>query len=96
LQKAAVQGIPEAEYLIGRCYVYGYGVKQDLKEADKWFKKSVQQGDSDAQYELGICYFKGIGVKQDYSEAKNWIRKAAKQGNEEAIENLKELENDKQ
>lgn len=57
------------------------GIKKDLEQAAKWYRKAAEQGYAKAQYELSKCYYFGRGVTQDYSEAFFWSSKSADQGN---------------
>ena len=91
-RKAAEQGDAEAQYELGHCYHYGYGVTEDKAEAVKWWRKAAEQGNSEAQFCLGRCYDYGEGVAQDKAEAVKWYRKAAEQGHEKAKAALKKLE----
>ncbi|GHT32760.1 hypothetical protein AGMMS49592_0010 [Endomicrobiia bacterium] len=50
--KKAEQGFAEAQYNLGVMYYKGEGVKQDYKEAIKWFKKAAEQGHSGAKTAL--------------------------------------------
>ncbi len=50
-------------------------MKQDYKEAFKWYRKAAEQGNDEAQSNLGLCYENGQGVKQDFSEAVKWYKK---------------------
>ena len=81
LRKAAEQGHPKAQVLLGVMYVEGRGVAHDEREAGRCWHKAAEQGDDEAQYCLGFLYEKGRGVAQDDSEAVRWYRKAAEQGN---------------
>src|SRR5215469_6165405 len=47
------QGDPEAEVLLGRMYLMGYGVLKDLDEADKLFRAAAERGNADAQFFVG-------------------------------------------
>ena len=91
-RKAAEQGDAEAQYELGHCYHYGYGVTEDKTEAVKWYRMAAEQGHVYAQCWLGVCYFIGNGVTQDKTEAIKWYRKAAEWGHEEAKDALKRLE----
>jgi len=53
------------------------GVRQDYREAIKWFRLAAEQDNSEAQYELAIMYLFGIGVRQNYFEATNLLKLAA-------------------
>jgi len=63
-------------------------VKEDGKEAAKWFRKAAEQNNADAQFYLGMLYMNGLGVMQDEKEGVKLIRKAAEQNNAEAQLNL--------
>lgn len=90
-RKAAEQGLADAQFSLGDCYLEGEGVTQNMTEAVKWFRKAAEQGLADAQFALGACYQSGTGVTQNIAEAKKWHQKAADQGNEYAIDALKKL-----
>ena len=79
-QKAAEQGLAEAQCDLGTCYIYGNGVTENYEIAVFWYRKAAEQGDARAQCNLGLCYSKGYGVPQDDNLAVNWYRKAAEQG----------------
>ena len=79
---------PFAQCKLGLMYEYGNGVKEDKKEAVKWYRKAAEQGYSRAQHNLGYMYENGYGVEQDYKEAVKWYRKAAEQGYSRAQHNL--------
>ncbi len=55
-------------------------MKQDSKEAAKWYRLAADQGDVYAQMHLGFAFKNGEGVLQDYEEAAKWLRLAADQG----------------
>jgi uncharacterized protein len=66
---------------LGIMYLKGRGVKQDYKEAAKWFLKSADKGNVEAQRNLGLMYSTTeMGVNLDYKESAKWLRKAADQG----------------
>ena len=79
--KAAEQENAKAEYNLGICYYYGYGVQyRDRREAVKWYTRAAEQGNADAQNDLGYCYEFGEGVDKNLKEAVKWYTKAAEQG----------------
>lgn len=45
---AAEQGYVSAQYNLGYMYDKGYGVEQDYREAEKWYRLAAEQGDADA------------------------------------------------
>ena len=77
-----------AQFILGECYYYGWGVEQDYKQAVVWYRKAAEQGDTTAQCNLGVCYDNGLGVEQDYKQAVAWYKKAAEQGYARAQSNL--------
>ena len=70
-------GDAEAQYSLGNCYFYGFGVAKDQREAVKWLRKSAEQGYAPAQNDLGHCYYSGAGVERNKAEADKWWKKAA-------------------
>ena len=36
-----------AQYELGRCYIYGWGVPQDIIEAEKWLRAAAQTRDDE-------------------------------------------------
>lgn len=83
-KEKAELGDAVSQQRLGVCYFYGAGIKQDFKEAIRWFQKAAKQGDAKAQYFLGRCYQYGCGLTQDLERAKQWYGDAAKQGHKKA------------
>ena len=65
-------------------FYYGQGVKQDIEEAARCYRRAAEQGLVLAQSNLGKLYYYGLGVQKDLSEAVKWYRRAAEQGHAEA------------
>ncbi len=81
LFEAAENGDAVAQCTLGTCFQYGNnGVKKDMDEAVKWYRKAVAQGNAGAQFLLGVCYHTGNGVTKDVSEAAKLFRISAAQG----------------
>lgn len=85
-QKAAEQGVAEAQVKLGWIYRNGLGVERDLGKSKYWYCKGVQhyygeaeKGDAMAQLTLGWMYESGEAVECDYLKAVRWYRKAADQ-----------------
>jgi hypothetical protein len=57
-----------AQYYLGLCYFYGYGVNKKYSEAVRcfWDAQFTHYG---AKFYLGLCYYNGYGVIKDYGEA---------------------------
>jgi hypothetical protein len=83
IQKAAEQGLPEAQLEIGWSFY-----KKDLPEALRWFRKAADQGHPEAQRIVGQCYRIGEGVRANDHEAFLWYCRAGEGGNIEAQKNL--------
>ena len=71
----------KGNYLLGRCYYYGFGTEQDYFKAVKYFKKAADMNHGAAKDYLGDCYYNGQGVSQNYSEAARWYKDAADNNN---------------
>ena len=59
-EREANYGNAEAQYKLAWLYDWGQGVKQDIKQAIRWFVESAYGGYAPAQTELGIMYQYGI------------------------------------
>ena len=55
--KAALQGVPRAQFNLGMCYIGGKGVKADTKQAAEWIVKAARQGD-----EKALNVLKALGI----------------------------------
>ena len=53
--KSADQGYSQAQNILGECYLYGIGIKEDNKLAIEWLIKSANQSNTEALYSLGDC-----------------------------------------
>ncbi len=82
---------PQEQFNLALRYNNGQGVKQDYKEAVKWYRKAAEQGHAEAQYKLGFMYENGRGVVQSDKDAAIWYRKAADQGDVYAQLNLAQM-----
>jgi len=92
--RAARQGLAEAQFHLGNMYAYGLaGLPLDTdanRLAAQWYFEAARQGHADAQYSLGILFLTGSGVTQDSAEARKWIARAAAQGHADASTYLRE------
>jgi TPR repeat protein len=88
IRDQAMHGDAAAQTVYAHIFDTGDGVKQDLAEAAKWYRKAAEQGDAWAQNNLGVQYKHGQGVKKDDAAAVKWFRKAADQGYGVAQKNL--------
>lgn len=69
-----------SQYTLGNHYEMGSGVKKDLAQAIRWYRKSAEQGDIDGQGALANLYFEGPAEVRDLAQGVHWLRKAAEQG----------------
>jgi TPR repeat protein len=88
LQFRAEAGDFEAQFMLGKIYYYGFGIKRNYTEAIKWFRASANQGHTSAQFLLGEAFEKGRGLKRNYTQAAKWYKRAAFQGYHLAIHSL--------
>lgn len=87
-EKAAEQGVSDAQNNLGVMYKDGQGIKQDFKEAARWFRLAAQQNNVLAQLNLGWLYHAGKGLRQDADSARYWYSMAASKGHVTAQLNL--------
>ena len=77
---AAERGDPEAEFQLGMLNERG-DLKQDYKQADRWYQKAAELGHIGAQYRLAWIW--GVGgddFPADPVEAYKWILLASEKG----------------
>ena len=78
LGKAADQGHPYAQYILGVLYSNGSIVPKDERKALSWFSKAATQGNVSAQVLLGGIYASGgLGVTKSAITAYIWWSAAA-------------------
>jgi TPR repeat protein len=90
--KAANQGLPESQNILGAAYVAGKVIPQDYEKAFYWFIKSAKGGSDQALYNIGAMYYNGYGTKQDYVKAFEYYRKAASHGNKDAQNEIRNID----
>lgn len=74
IQYAKLKVKNEAQYLLGMCYYYGIGVKENKETAVQHLKKAALGNDANltAQYYLAHCYQNGIGTEVNPERAEHW------------------------
>lgn len=81
LNKSANNGYANAQLSVGLAYELGrLGLRKNMAEAVKWYKKAAEQDNAYALYALGVCYHEGNGVNKDYQKAASLFRKSAELG----------------
>lgn len=88
MRLAAANGDPSAEFQVAARFADGKGVKQDLEEALKWYRRSASRGFALSQYRLGTFYERGLSVAKDVQRARVWYQRAASLDNVKAMHNL--------
>ena len=83
-RKAALQGHPHAQFMLGEAYSLGRGVAKNSSLAARWYGKAAHQGVSDAQYAYGLVHVRGLGLPVDRAEGYGWLLLAARNGHERA------------
>ena len=86
--KYATKGDAEAQYQLGNCYLYGYGVEINYKQAVDWLTMAANQGHPRAQCDLAVCYANGEGVDVDEKQVVHWYKKAADQNDPLALRGM--------
>lgn len=84
----ALKGDPKAEYLVGKAYLYGFGVEKKPEQAFCWASRAAEHGDVDGINLLGVCYEHGDGCVRNYSKAVELYKKSADLGSMKAKGNL--------
>ncbi|KAK3749319.1 hypothetical protein QZH41_020098, partial [Actinostola sp. cb2023] len=78
LAHQALQGIGDAQGLLGDMYWYGKkGFDRDLNEALKFYKMNAELGKPEGLFNLGISKLKGQGIEKNETEAFELISMAA-------------------
>jgi TPR repeat protein len=64
---------PEAQYYLGRLYLFGKGAQKDAIQAARWLRLSADKGDHRAQALLGEMLFKGDEVSRQAALGLFWL-----------------------
>ncbi len=78
----------EAQYYIGKAYLYGMGIEKDEKKAFGFATKSGNQNNSAGLNLLGVLYADGKGIEKDIVQSMLYYQKAAKLGNAKSMRNI--------
>lgn len=80
LRRLADRGHVESQYLVGDCFMNGYGLSKgrpDLGLAYSYFTQAGKRGHPDAAYRAGTCYEKGWGCRRDQAKAVQFYKMAS-------------------
>jgi TPR repeat protein len=81
-ERAAAQGLAEAQYEMGERYAWGDGVRENSRKAIEWYRKAADQGMVEAFDAIGFVYSMSTDDRfpRDPREALRWRSKAADLG----------------
>lgn len=81
LERAAEEGNADAKALLGKMYVLGRGVGQDVKKGIDYLEDAAERGSSYAMSELGVLYVEGRhGVEKAADKGMSLIRRSMESG----------------
>jgi TPR repeat protein len=88
IQKRAEADDPAAISELGRRYIHGQGVFQDLAKGFALGERAAQMGDARALNDMGLAYQNGLYFEKDLKKAVAYFKRAAEQGFAIAQDNL--------
>lgn len=84
-------GNQNAQYRLGKIYLQGKYVTQDVKKAEAYFKMAAEQENGYAAYQLGKLYLSEEFLPKDVEKGIRWMETAAEKGNQYAQYTLGKL-----
>ncbi|CAH1655203.1 conserved hypothetical protein [Hyphomicrobiales bacterium] len=87
-ERAAVAGLPPAQFRVGNMFEKGIGTQRDLSLARIWYQRAAERGNAKAMHNLAVLHAEGVTGKPDYSAATEWFRRAAELGVRDSQYNL--------
>ncbi|OHE70901.1 MAG: hypothetical protein A2007_04280 [Verrucomicrobia bacterium GWC2_42_7] len=84
LKRVAELGDSESLYLLGVCYIKGWGVMQDRAEGIRLFELAARQGHPKAIGNLGVALYN----EHKYTEAIPYLKRGVELGQSEALNSL--------
>jgi hypothetical protein len=82
--KLAEKGNAEAEFKVGEMYETGFGVTQDMKQAENWINKAAEKGHETANFKLLYWDLEKNGVTSTNKAELESLQTKAKEGNPQA------------
>lgn len=80
LRESAALGFITAEYLLGKTYLQGKYMPQDIPEAVRWLTSAARKENQYAAFKLGKLYLDGRFIMPDLRQAEHWLAVAARLG----------------
>ncbi|AOW47646.1 tetratricopeptide repeat protein [Acetobacter ascendens] len=75
----AREGSPEAQFLVGQCYLTAQGAPPDLVEGARWVRRAGQNGWAQASFVLATLYLHGLPQEVDADAPKSIFDDSAEQ-----------------
>jgi len=88
VRSAAENGLPSAQYRLGKMYETGTGLESDSLQARIWTERAAEAGNRKAMHNLGVMLAEGRGAPQDMRTAAQWFERAALLGSTDSQFNL--------
>jgi hypothetical protein len=86
IKRGARMGHPYSSTLMGKAYAEGsYGLKRNMRNAIRWFRKAAALNDCCGQLKLATAYRLGNGVRRDSLKALELTTASANNGNTYAM-----------
>tara|TARA_B100001057_G_scaffold158674_1_gene159210 strand:- start:4125 stop:4817 length:693 start_codon:yes stop_codon:yes gene_type:complete len=85
---AAVQGLKNAQYILGVLYDTGVGLAKDENQAFLWYHAAANRHHPMAQFNIANFYLERENGKDDFANALRWFELASKNGVDEAAHNV--------
>ncbi len=81
-ERAADQGIADAQYALSQIYLNAAGIEDTKRErAREWLFRAARAGYDTAQLDLAIWLIDGVGGDRDYEAGFRWMLLSANRGN---------------
>ena len=74
----AKAGNPWAQFLYAQCLIEGKGVREDPKQALRWYEKAAANGLTEGRVMAAIARYGALGTKKNKLLAKLWLTCAIK------------------
>ncbi len=87
-EKAALEGLPQAQYELALLYDTGDKIRENRIDAIKWMQKAAEQGFVDAEYAYAVYIDRGYVEGLKSLQALSYYEKAAMKGHVPAMKGL--------
>lgn len=91
IEKAAGQGLDDAEAHLGALCREGVGAAPDLMQAKAWLEKAAAKGHTEARLALAKLLLSDNPNAENIEKARQWLEQASRQGSDEAARLLSGL-----